>query len=262
MNGQIIFRRDGDWMVGTAEIVLEDGRTQRVEGRVNIRQARAYLAPLICRACRPELAAAAAGSQGGFGDAFVGATLKQKRDRLKAKQRQQGGYLSPADAHELARLRAKIKRSGGGLFGKLAHAVRSTVNKVARVKILRDIAKQAKGLLKLPGVSQALTVAAAAFPPLGVPALVAFKAANTALEAYEKGGPTAAAFMGQVRQLRNVARRRDRAGLKARKALKVLAITRRWRKGLHAAQRQAAPVSAGYLPPAQIPDVGFMLRGC
>jgi len=128
---------------------------------------------------------------------------------------------------------------------------------------LRDIARTAKGALKLPGVSQAISAAAVAFPPLGVPAMVAFKVANTAIAAAERGGPQAAQFARQVGMLKHVARRRDAAGLKARKALKVLHITHQWRRGLHAAQRQATQqaVRGLELPEAPIPDPMFMLSG-
>jgi len=261
MNGAITFRLDGPWLVGTAELTTADGQTRRFEGRANLPQIQAIVSPLICRKCAPALASA--GAYGAFGDAFVGASLKEKRDRLKAKARRQGGRLSAEDARELARLRAKIAKGSGGIFGKIAHAVTSTVNKVAKAKILRDIARTAKGALKLPGVSQAISAAAVAFPPLGVPAMVAFKVANTAIAAAERGGPQAAQFARQVGMLKHVARRRDAAGLKARKALKVLHITHQWRRGLHAAQRQATQqaVRGLELPEAPIPDPMFMLSG-
>lgn len=66
----------------------------------------------------------------GVGDVGVGATICEKRNTLKARKARQGGRLSPADETELARIRAKIKRTGhscGGPFDDVVGAVTSVV---------------------------------------------------------------------------------------------------------------------------------------
>lgn len=86
----------------------------------------------------------------GTGDVFVGVglTIREKRDRLKAKQKKQGGYLSPEDSKELARLRAKIAKDDASSSpfdfivdaGKaVVHAGESVVHAVSKVPVIGDV---------------------------------------------------------------------------------------------------------------------------
>lgn len=221
MNGQMLWRREGDWLVGVLEFQLADGRTQRIEGRANLRQIIAEIAPMLCRGCGPQLAAAA------------------------------GGDVVAV-----------------GFFGKLIKKIGKAAKKIGRGKIFKTIGKGLKGVAKyakkglnLPGIKQAVTLAAAAYPPLGVPAMAAFHGANAALAAAEKGPAQARQFAGTLKKLQRVAKGRGAGAVKARKALKVLQVTNKWRRGLHAAQRRATHMAVRglELPPAPISLNG---RGC
>jgi hypothetical protein len=225
MNGQVFFRREGDWLVGVAEFARAGRAPQRIEARANMRQIAQWLVPMMCRGCEGQIAAAAGGD--------------------------------PAAV---------------GFFGKLIKKIGRGIKKVAKGKVFRSIAKAAKGAVKyarkglkaftkVPGMEAAMMAAAAAFPPMGVPALAAFKGANMALAAAEKGGAAAKQLETGIRKLTRVSKGRGPAALKARKALKVLKVTNRWRRGLHAAQRQATrqAVAGLELPPSMIP---LDFRGC
>lgn len=127
----------------------------------------------------------------------------------------------------------------GSFWSKITKPFKKAINKLAHLKIVRDIGKAAKGFLKLPAISAAIHAAAAAFPPLGVPALVAFKAANAAIALAEKGGPALQQFRNTIKRLQVAARGVGPLAEKARKTLKVLKVTNNWRRGLQLAARKA-----------------------
>jgi hypothetical protein len=86
----------------------------------------------------------------GVGDVGVGATIREKRDRLKAKKARQGGRLSPEDEKELARLRAKIAEDdNSGFFedvvGTVVDVVTAPVRAVAAatssIPVLGDVTR-------------------------------------------------------------------------------------------------------------------------
>jgi hypothetical protein len=80
-----------------------------------------------------------------------------------------------------------------GLFSKVKKAVKKNVKKVAKVKLLKDVRKQAdnfkstsKKVLKSKVTGGLVAATAIAFPPVGVPAAAAYATANAALIAIER----------------------------------------------------------------------------
>ncbi len=204
------------------------------------------------------------------GDWLIGTAIVRRADgrkvrvHAKANLRQIARLVAPKIAQSVSGFSpASAGFNGsiatGSIFSKISRAVRHTVNRIAHAKILRDIAKTTRGLIKNKAINQALMAAAVAFPPMGVPTMVAFRAANTALDAAEKGGAAMHKLQSSIARLKQIARLGGPMGDKAKKALKVLAVTHRWRRGLRAAQAHAACYQAHRPPPIRLPP---QIRGC
>ena len=126
-----------------------------------------------------------------------------------------------------------------GFFGfvkKAFKAVKNVVKKVANSKVFRAIKGAVKSVIKSKYVGYALSAVAVVFPAVGVPAAAAFYSAQKILAAAEKGGAAAKKAVKMVGGLRKLAKQPGKTGIKARKALKVLKISKDWRAGVRRAR--------------------------
>ena len=126
-----------------------------------------------------------------------------------------------------------------GFFGfikKAFKAVKNVVKKVANSNVVKAIRGAVKSVIKSKYVGYALSAAAVVFPPVGVPAAAAFYSAQKILKAAEAGGAAATKAVKMVGDLRKLSRKPGQTGAKARKALKVLQISKNWRDGIKRAR--------------------------
>jgi hypothetical protein len=133
-----------------------------------------------------------------------------------------------------------------GFFGfikKAYNSVKRVVNKIAKSSVVRGIKNAVKSVIKSKYVGYALSAVAVIYPPVGVPAAAAFYSAQKVLSMAEKGGAAAKKAVKLVGGLRKLAKKPGKDGVKARRALKVLKISKNWRAGVRRTQsRRRSPV--------------------
>ncbi len=126
-----------------------------------------------------------------------------------------------------------------GFFGfikKAYNAVKSVVKKVANNRVFKAIHSASKAIIRSKYVGYALSAVAVIYPPVGVPAAAAFYSAQKILAAAEKGGKHLKKAEKFVGDLKKISKKPGRDGAKARKALKVLKISQKWRSGVKRAR--------------------------
>ena len=162
------------------------------------------------------------------------ANLEQMEQFAKAKLLQMWNALKQRVA-----VGAIAQDAAVGFFGfvkKAFRAVKSVVKKVANSKVFRAIKGAVKSVIKSKYVGYALSAVAVVFPAVGVPAAAAFYSAQKILAAAEKGGAAAKKAVKMVGGLRKLAKKPGKTGIKARKALRVLKISKDWRAGVKRAR--------------------------
>jgi hypothetical protein len=126
-----------------------------------------------------------------------------------------------------------------GFFGfikKAFKAVKSVVKKVANSSVVKSIRGAVKSVLKSKLVGYALTASAVVFPAVGIPAAAAFHSAQKVIAAAEKGGAALKKAQKLVGGLQAMAKKPGTTGVKARKALRVLNVSAKFRKNLKRSQ--------------------------
>ncbi len=182
-------------------------------------------------------------SIGGFhddddADVIIGATIREKRDKLKRKQKRQGGRLSAADARELARLRAKIANDGN---------------------VFDDAWKATKTVVRSPVTKAAAGGLAIAFPAVGVPLATGLVAADRVIAATE-GKKGAKAKAVATRAVIRTAAASKAGDQDARRGLELLAqvkgmspSARASLRKLDEAERKAGKAKTSRRPPKRLP---------
>jgi hypothetical protein len=126
-----------------------------------------------------------------------------------------------------------------GFFGfikKAFKAVKNVVKKVANSSVVKSIRGAVKSVLKSKLVGYALTASAVVFPAVGIPAAAAFHSAQKVIAAAERGGAALKKAQKLVGGLQAMAKKPGRTGVKARKALRVLNVSAKFRKNLKRSQ--------------------------
>ena len=139
-----------------------------------------------------------------------------------------------------------------GFWGSIKKFVKKTAKKIAKNKILKQAARITKSVVKSKITAAAVATLAVAFPPAGIPAAGALAAANLTINQIEKAQAAAkeakrlgkkipAKAKRELARINKLGRAAKRGNKHAQKAVKALAIAKRYRKNV---ARRAREVDA------------------